>query len=227
MRQPPSPPQPPASGSRDYQVKIGTNGISVTEPGDAATQALQAQAQVLKARIATLSSEIETVKSRGTPMSMATDQIRLTSLESRRTDAEEALEKIEDQLALKGSTPSTVTEIGVPSPPLVPFDPNSAALQENVTVIAVSAIVFIGAPIAIAIARFIWKRTLTRSAPAATPSADDARRLERVEQAVESIAVEMERMSEGQRYVTKLLSERAGAPVAAPIVQGAPAEVRR
>jgi hypothetical protein len=34
-------------------------------------------------------------------------------------------------------------------------------------------------------------------------------RLERVEHTVESIAIEMERVSEGQRFVTKLLSERA------------------
>ena len=33
-------------------------------------------------------------------------------------------------------------------------------------------------------------------------------RLERVEQSVESIAIEIERISEGQRYVTKLLDER-------------------
>lgn len=34
-------------------------------------------------------------------------------------------------------------------------------------------------------------------------------RLERVEQAVEAIAIEIERVSEGQRFVTKLLNERA------------------
>ena len=34
-------------------------------------------------------------------------------------------------------------------------------------------------------------------------------RLERVEQAVESIAIEIERVSEGQRFVTKLLNDRA------------------
>ena len=33
-------------------------------------------------------------------------------------------------------------------------------------------------------------------------------RLERIEQAVDSIAVEMERVGEGQRFVTKLLAER-------------------
>ena len=33
-------------------------------------------------------------------------------------------------------------------------------------------------------------------------------RLDRIEQAVEAIAVEMERVGEGQRFVTKLLAER-------------------
>ena len=36
-------------------------------------------------------------------------------------------------------------------------------------------------------------------------------RLARVEQAVEAIAIEIERVSEGQRFVTKLLSEKAQA----------------
>ena len=34
-------------------------------------------------------------------------------------------------------------------------------------------------------------------------------RLERVEQAVESIAIEVERIGEGQRFVNKLMSDRA------------------
>jgi len=38
-------------------------------------------------------------------------------------------------------------------------------------------------------------------------------RIERIEQAVDSIAIEMERVSEGQRFVTKLLSERAPSTV--------------
>ena len=35
-------------------------------------------------------------------------------------------------------------------------------------------------------------------------------RLARIEEAVETIAVEIERMGEGQRFVTKLLAEKAG-----------------
>lgn len=37
---------------------------------------------------------------------------------------------------------------------------------------------------------------------------DVSARLERMEQAIDSIAVEVERISEGQRFTTKLLSER-------------------
>jgi hypothetical protein len=40
-------------------------------------------------------------------------------------------------------------------------------------------------------------------------------RLERIEHAVEAVAIEVERISEGQRFTTKLLSERA-APGAEP-----------
>lgn len=36
-------------------------------------------------------------------------------------------------------------------------------------------------------------------------------RLERMEQAIDAIAVEVERISEAQRFTTKLLSERTGA----------------
>lgn len=44
--------------------------------------------------------------------------------------------------------------------------------------------------------------------PAPGLSPEVAARLERMEQAIDSIAIEMERVSEGQRFTTKLLAER-------------------
>jgi hypothetical protein len=41
------------------------------------------------------------------------------------------------------------------------------------------------------------------------PSPDGDARLMRVENAIESMAVELERIGEGQRFLTKLLSERS------------------
>jgi transposase len=49
-------------------------------------------------------------------------------------------------------------------------------------------------------------------------------RLARVEHAVESIAVEVERIGEGQRYVTTLLNDRAHPALAAAVGAARPAE---
>ncbi len=56
-----------------------------------------------------------------------------------------------------------------------------------------------------------------RAIPAATKeSPENAARMARIENAVESIAVEVERISEGQRFTTRMLSEGAAQPVAVP-----------
>lgn len=73
-------------------------------------------------------------------------------------------------------------------------------------------------PLVLAFARRIWVRA-GRNPTAA--SLDSGPRLQRIEQAVESIAIEVERIGEAQRFTTRLLSERehAGAqiPSAAPL----------
>ena len=64
----------------------------------------------------------------------------------------------------------------------------------------------------------LWRRT----PPSHAVSIESAGRLERIEQAVEAMAIEIERVSEGQRFVTKLLSEAKAAP-ALESVRGQPA----
>ena len=81
-------------------------------------------------------------------------------------------------------------------------------IPDNVAAISATAIVLLGFPLVITLARNLWKRG-TRKAVVAqqqlTPAVEQ--RLERVEQGVDAIAIEIERISEGQRFVTKLLSE--------------------
>jgi hypothetical protein len=74
--------------------------------------------------------------------------------------------------------------------------------------IIICFILFVMSPIALSISRLIWKRA-SRMATTAAP-AESGQRLERIEQAVDAIAIEVERVSEGQRFVTRLLSERGG-----------------
>jgi hypothetical protein len=64
----------------------------------------------------------------------------------------------------------------------------------------------IGLPLVVAYIRRAGKKA---ELPAMPPEA--IARLERMEQAIDAIAVEVERISEGQRFTTKLLSERVGA----------------
>ena len=78
--------------------------------------------------------------------------------------------------------------------------------------IVMMPVMAIGIPIARAYARRLEAGTRTVSIPT-----DVTARLERMEQAIDSIAIEVERISENQRFTTKLLSERApGALPASP-----------
>ena len=83
-------------------------------------------------------------------------------------------------------------------------------IPENAMTLGIVMTIFVFFPLAITFARNIWKRGNRRAVPA--PSPETNQRLERLEQGVEAIAIEIERVSEGQRFVTKLLSESA--PVA-------------
>jgi hypothetical protein len=68
-------------------------------------------------------------------------------------------------------------------------------------------ITVIGLPIARAIARRI-EHGVRGSASSSLPN-DVGDRLERMEQAIDAIAVEVERIAEGQRFTSKLLAARA------------------
>jgi hypothetical protein len=69
----------------------------------------------------------------------------------------------------------------------------------------------IGVPLVLALAKK-WERQA--QVPKVPPDVTD--RLGRMEQAIDAIAVEIERISEGQRFTTKLLSERQKDPVVLP-----------
>ncbi len=97
--------------------------------------------------------------------------------------------------------------------PRFPFDPNVIALRvENIAIsfFLSMAFIIVGFPIARAFARRMDRSRVGPAGPVEL-SRDATERLNRIEQAVESVAIEVERISEGQRFTTKLLSERAEA----------------
>jgi hypothetical protein len=77
--------------------------------------------------------------------------------------------------------------------------------------------------VVIAVLRY-KERTRSHDLGAGPMAGELMSRLDRMEQAIDAIAVEVERISEGQRFTTKLLSERGPSPQQ--LDQGPPARVR-
>jgi hypothetical protein len=81
-----------------------------------------------------------------------------------------------------------------------------SAPSGQVTAISIVFIVVVLGPLAASFGRLMWRRAARPTLP---PVWNDAtNRLERLEQAVDTIAVEMERVSEGQRFITKIMTQR-------------------
>ncbi|MBI3791674.1 MAG: hypothetical protein HY275_12465 [Gemmatimonadetes bacterium] len=112
------------------------------------------------------------------------------------------------------AAPGTPGQVG--NPDALPIDPQMIAQKvENIAVALFTsvAVIAIGVPFARAFARWLDRRG---AAPVNTLPPDLTDRLTRIEQAVEAMSIEVERISEGQRFTTKLLSERAAEPAALP-----------
>ena len=92
---------------------------------------------------------------------------------------------------------------------------------DNLTAIVIVFTLAVLMPIALGLTRRLWRRL-----PASASTSDAAPpRLERLEHAVDAIAIEIERISEGQRFMTKVMSERPSAVISSnkPEVAEAPA----
>lgn len=99
-------------------------------------------------------------------------------------------------------------------------------IANNAMPLAIIFVIFVLSPIAISISRLLWKRG-SRSPAISSSNTDNFARLERMEQSMDAIAVEIERVSEGQRFVTRLLAGSPATPIGAarpaaePVIAGA------
>jgi hypothetical protein len=91
-------------------------------------------------------------------------------------------------------------------PPINPRPPNSAGREMLLVSIAVFlATMFIAVPAAVRRAKRRWLRESPSSGTSSIGVGKE--RLDRIEHAVDSIAVEIERVSENQRFMTRLMTE--------------------
>ena len=196
---PPAPPQAP--------VLVGT---------PPSIEALQAQAVELVAQLAGLRTEQRLlqrqVQRSGGDAALRSEQIaRLADLNVQVARAEGKLTAVRAEVAQRlGMNVNQMSETAQPLPPPM-FRQRQVDPDMVVGMSFVLAMCFV-LPLSIAWAKRIWRG---RSPVVASQKVDDlAPRMDRLEHAVDAIAIEIERIAEGQRFVTKIFTERPSANAA-------------
>ncbi|HUQ46696.1 MAG TPA: hypothetical protein VM053_00475 [Gemmatimonadaceae bacterium] len=198
----------PAAAPARVIVTSGTAPIPIAAPRT--VQELEG----LRARRSELSAQLSSAANRRErlvrEMNKAQPGPARAGLEQRIGVLDQRMVQIESDLAITGQQLST-TQAGILSTQAQRSIGNLS--RGNVTAISIVFTIFVLAPLALVAARNMWKRG-NRPGPL-PPDAENARKMEQLQQSVDTIAVEMERVSEGQRFVTRLLSEQQKVPAIA------------
>jgi len=109
--------------------------------------------------------------------------------------------------------------VGIATAPAFPTSPRRGIDGDDVTAIFIVFMLAVLMPISLGITRRLWRRTPRGMEPRVEEVV--VPRLERLEQAVDAVAIEIERIAESQRFVTRILAERPR-PAASNQAQPAP-----
>jgi len=186
----------------------GSQVITIPMPRTAA------DIDALKARRDELSNQLQSVDSRRSKLinqlkqtadATATQglEARLALLDARQLQLESDIQQTGQQL----TSPSAGVIASTAAPPVF-----AGLRSKDVMTLSVLSIVLVFFPLAFGVARAAMKKA-NRPGPPAAAFTETAQRLERLEASVDAIAIEIERISEGQRFVTKLLSDSQPAPM--------------
>ena len=129
-----------------------------------------------------------------------------TALEARITDVDARIKTVDGMLAANALQLSQAAAV-----PGAVVDPPRVVVQgppEEAYVMGGMFMLIVLLPLSIALARRIWRRS---AAVVTSFPREIAERLSRMEQAVEATAEEVERIGEGQRFLTRLFTEGEGA----------------
>lgn len=212
--QPSAPPAPPGAPAVPQLtgVDVGTgNAISVAQPRT------RAEVQALKAKRSELSNQLESATDRrenvAEELAEASPAAR-PGLEARLQTLDTRIVQLEQEIAANGRALANAPLELVPAEAAPAPEPRYGPFSsDQLTGITIVGTLFVAAPLAFAAARAMLIRARQ---PKLTPEMIEAtRRMERMEQAIDAVAVEVERISEGQRFVTQIMAksqqERIGA----------------
>ena len=129
-------------------------------------------------------------------------------LEARLKDVDTRISAVDQMLA--GNAAQIAQAAAIPGAVVPPPQTITQGPPEDAYVLGGLFMVIVLLPLSIALARRIWRRS---AAVITSFPREIAERLSRMEQAVEATAVEVERIGEGQRFLTRLFTEGEGARV--------------
>jgi hypothetical protein len=158
-----------------------------------------------------LSNQLEELESTRSDISSQLEQLPASAperkgLEARITDVDARIATVDQMLASNAAQIATTSAIPgavVEPPPFVRQGP-----PEEAYVLGGIFMLIVLLPLSLALARRVWRRS---AAVVTSLPREIADRLTRMEQAVEATAVEVERIGEGQRFLTRLFTEGEGA----------------
>ena len=165
----------------------------------------------LKAKRSELSRQLSSVQGRrdGTAKELRRTQgPAANGLEQRLAVQDERIVQLERDIAANGRelarAPGELVNEEATAQRYGPFS------SGQLTAISLVSIVMVWGPLAWAAARMMVRRS-NQPKPSAQ-LLEGVARLERIEQAVDTMSIEIERISEGQRFVTQIMSGKASAP---------------
>ncbi len=137
---------------------------------------------------------------------MAASAPQRPGLEARLKDVDGRIMAVDQMLA--GNAVQIAQAAAIPGAVVEQPRPINQGPPEDAYVLGGIFMIIVLLPLSIAFARRIWRRS---AAVVTSFPRELAERLSRMEQAVEATAVEVERIGEGQRFLTRLFTEGEGA----------------
>jgi hypothetical protein len=184
---------------------VAPDGKTVTLP----VPRTESELRQLLAQREELSNQLSSVSARRSELA---SEIRNRSVEATRGGLEERLRLLDNRIfQLESDLASTGRQIASAPPDLIavthPPRPQGGGDDFEEGFMAGGFFVLLTVSVVLFFLRRRWKRRRPALPAGAELGGESAQRLERLETGMEAIAIEIERVSEGQRFVTRLLSE--------------------
>jgi len=163
--------------------------------------------EALKAQRRELGNQLENLEDRRRDLTQRLEEPTIAGadrkgVEQRIVEIDERISSIGKQIA--ESDGMIARQAGVPGAVQPPREIRREGPPEEVFVLAGMFIVIVLLPLSIALARRIWRRGVATITKLPAELTD---RLTRLEQGMDAVAVEVERIGEGQRYMARLMGE--------------------